>query len=292
MKTTRGERIFYRVNEIFLVLVGLICLAPMVHTFAISFSANEMVVSGQVAFWPKKFTLIGYEYLIQNVLFWKGMFNSIFRVLLGVCINIFFTVLAAYPLSKETTRFKHRTFYAWFFFIPMIFGGGLIPTFILVKDLKLMNSILALVLPGAVPIFYVLVMLNFFRGLPVELEEAALIDGASQWKILFRIYVPLSLPAMATISVYAVVGHWNSWFDGLIYMNDPNKYPLMTYLQTAVISIDYDNLTAEEIEKLSLLGDRTYKAAQLFLGALPVLIAYPFFQKYFTKGLVLGSVKG
>lgn len=292
MKASRGERIFYWINDIFLVLVGILCLAPMVHTLAISFSANEMVVSGQVTFWPKKFTLIGYEYLLENKLFWKGMFNSVLRIVLGVAFNLFFTVMAAYPLSKDTERFRQRPIYTWYFMIPMLFGGGLIPTFILVKDLRLLNNILALVLPGAVPIFYVLLMLNFFRGLPVELEEAALIDGSNQWQILFRIFIPLSLPAMATISVYTIVGQWNSWFDGLIYMNDPNKYPLMTYLQTAVISIDYNKLTAEEIEKLSLLGDRTYKAAQLFLGSLPVLITYPFFQKYFMKGLVLGSVKG
>lgn len=251
-----------------------------------------MVIKGQVTFWPRDFTTIGYEFLMQNKLFWKGMYNSIIRVVLGVSINLFLTLLAAYPLSKETSRFRQRTFYVWILFITMIFSGGLIPNFILINDLKLINNILALLLPGAVPIFYILLLLNFFRGLPAELEEAAIIDGASQWRILFKIYVPLSLPALATISVYAILGHWNSWFDGLIYMNDPNKYPLMTYLQTAVISIDYDKMTAEEIAKLSVLGDRTYKAAQIFLGSLPVLLSYPFLQKYFIKGLVIGSVKG
>lgn len=292
MRATRGERVFYFINTVFLISVAIICLAPLIHIFAISLSANEMVTSGKVTFWPKKFTMVGYEYILENKLFWKGMYNSLIRVVLGLAVNLLFTVLAAYPLSKETSRFKQRTFYAWIFFIPMIFGGGLIPTFILVKDLKLMNSIWALILPGAVPIFYILLMLNFFRGLPNEMEEAALIDGASQWRILFTIYIPLSLPALATICVYAILGHWNSWFDGLIYLNDPNKYPVMTYLQTAVISIDFNKLTPEEIQKLSVLGDKTYKAAQIFLGSFPVLVTYPFFQKYFTKGLVLGSVKG
>ena len=292
MKYTRGEKIFYHFNTLFLVMLAIFCLAPLVHVMAISFSANEMVVTGHVLFWPLKFTAGAYEYLLNNSLFWKGLTNSIVRVVLGIAMNLFLTLLAAYPLSKETSRFRQRTVYAWYFFIPMILSGGLIPTFILVNEVHLIDSIWALILPGAVPIFYVLLLLNFFRGLPAEIEEAALIDGANQWTILFGIMVPLSLPALATITVYAILGHWNSWFDGLIYMSDPNHYPLMTYLQTAVLQKDMTNMTQEEIEKLTILGDRTYKAAQIFLGSLPVIITYPFFQKYFTKGLVLGSVKG
>jgi putative aldouronate transport system permease protein len=229
---------------------------------------------------------------MEAELFWTGLRNSVVRTALGWTVNIFFTVLAAYPLSKSNERFKHRTFFAWFFFLPMIINGGLIPNYILVKELGLIDNILALVLPMAVPVFYVLVMLNFFRNLPIEMEESALLDGASQWRILLKIYIPLSLPAFETITVYVLVMHWNFWFDGLIYMNDPKNYPLMTYLQTAVLNIDWDNLTPDEAERLSQLGGRTYNAAQMFLGAIPIILTYPFLQKYFVKGLVLGGVKG
>jgi putative aldouronate transport system permease protein len=292
MKPTVGERIFYACNTVFLIAVALLCIAPMVHILAVSFSANDMVTSGQVTFWPKQFTLIAYEYILENKLFWRGMWNSFVRIVIGVSLNLLLVVLAAYPLSKEKHHFRFRTVYAWIFFITMIFGGGLIPWYMVIKELNLLNTIWALVLPGAVPIFLVLIMLNFFRGLPAELEEAALIDGCGHWRMLFQIFVPLSKPALATIAVHAILGQWNSWFDGLILMNEPNKYPLITYLQTAVVNIDYDNLTDAEIQRFALLGERSNKAAQIFLGSLPVILCYPFLQKYFTKGLVLGSVKG
>lgn len=292
MKASPGERIFYTLNEIFLVIVGVLCFAPLLHVAAVSFSNNSVVAAGQVFFWPVRPTTFAYEYIMQNEMFWKGMVNSIARTLLGTAVNLVFTVLIAYPLSKSVSRFKHRTMFAWFFFIPMIVNGGLIPNYILINQLKMIDRIWALVLPSGVPIFYILVMLNFFRDLPVEIEESALIDGAGQWRILLQLYIPLSTPALATITVFAVIGHWNSWFDGLIYMNDPKNYPLMTYLQTAVLNIDWDNLTASEAAQMSKLGDRTYKSAQMFLGCLPVLLTYPFLQKYFVKGLVLGGVKG
>lgn len=292
MRYSAGEKVYYALNSIFMSVVALLCVLPMIHILAISFSTNQMVVSGKVTFWPQMPTLEAYRYLLENKLFQEGMLNSFLRVILGVSINLILTILSAYPLSKEPRRFKMRSVYAWYFFIPMIFGGGLIPSFILVNELKLIDSIWALVLPGAVPTFFVLLLLNFYRGLPGEIEEAALIDGASQWTILFKLIVPTSLPALATIAVYSILGHWNSWFDGYIYMSDPNHYPLMTYMQVAVLQIDLSKLTPEEIEKLSVLGNRTYKASQIFLGSMPMFIAYPFFQKYFTKGLVLGSVKG
>jgi putative aldouronate transport system permease protein len=292
MKVSQGERFFYLVNAIFLISVSLLCVAPMVHMLAVSLSANDLVARGLVTFWPKNFTLGAYQYLLENSLFWKGMWNSTLRIILGVSINLIITLLAAYPLSKEKSRFKPRTLYAWFIFITMIFHGGLIPWYMVIRELGLLNNIWALVLPTAVPVFLILIMLNFFRGIPSELEEAALIDGSGQWRLLFQIYIPLAKPSIATIAIFAIVTHWNSWFDGLILMHDPNKYPLITYLQTSVIAINYETLSEEEIIKAALLGERTNKAAQIFLGSLPVLMCYPFLQKHFTKGLVLGSVKG
>ena len=174
----------------------------------------------------------------------------------------------------------------------MLVNGGLIPTYMTISSLKLLGSIWALILPSTIVTFYVILMLNFFRGIPGEIEEAALIDGAGQWRILFGIYLPLSLPSLATIAVYCSLAQWNEWFNGIIYMNDPSQYPLMSYLQIAVLNINLEDLTAEEAAKLSQIGTQTYKAAQLFVAAIPMVCVYPFLQKYFTKGLTLGSVKG
>lgn len=292
MSISTGERIFYIVNTIFLIFVSLLCLAPLVHILAISFSANDMVTAGKVTFWPRNFTLIAYEYVMDNKLFWNGMKNSAIRVVLGVGLNLLITLLAAYPLSKSVHRFRERTYYAWFIFLTMVFSGGIIPFYMVVKEVGLLNSMWALVLPGGVNAFYILVLLNFFRGIPSELEDSALIDGSGHWRTLFQIFLPLAKPAIATVSVFAIVGHWNAWFDGLIFMATPDKYPLLTYLQTAIVNINYETLSDEEIKRLALLGQRTNRAAQIFLGSLPVIMCYPFLQKHFTKGLVLGSVKG
>jgi putative aldouronate transport system permease protein len=155
----------------------------------------------------------------------------------------------------------------------------------------LLDSIWALVLPGAVPVFSVILLLNFFRGLPKEIEESAFMDGAGHWKVLWSIYVPLSMPALATIALFTLVGHWNSWFDGLILMNSPERYPLSSYLQTVVIDKTMTTMKGNDWMSLAQISDRTAKAAQIFLGALPILLVYPLLQKYFVKGIVLGSVK-
>lgn len=237
-------------------------------------------------------TFVGYEYILGNQIFWRSMLNSVIRVVLGVLLNLIMTCLSAYPLSKPHDKFFARTFFAWIFFIPMMIGGGLIPSFIVVKDTGLLNTIWALVLPGAVPIFYVLLLLNFFRQLPSELEEAAIVDGAGHWRILLHVFIPLSKPALATICVYAILGHWNSWFDGSIYMDELSKFPLLTYMRTIVINYNPDTMTPEELKKIMQLGTKTLQSAQIFVATLPILVTYPFFQKYFTKGLVVGSVKG
>jgi putative aldouronate transport system permease protein len=184
--------------------------------------------------------------------------------------------------------------YVWIFFITTLFSGGLIPSFILVKELKLQDTIWALVLPGAMPVFNAILLLNFFRGIPKELEDAAAIDGAGHWTILWKIFVPISLPALATIILFSVVGHWNSWFDGLIYMNRIEHYPLLSYLQTMLIGQGslMRSMSKSEIQLYLKISDRTVKAAQIFISAIPVLMVYPFLQRYFVKGLVIGSVKG
>ncbi|MDF2673954.1 MAG: binding-protein-dependent transport system inner rane component, partial [Clostridiales bacterium] len=214
------------------------------------------------------------------------------RVVLGTGINLLLTIMIAYPLSKETNEFKYRSLYTWIFFITMLFGGGLIPWYMVIKQLGLLDKIWALVLPGAVPVFSVILLLNFFRQVPKELCEAAFIDGAGHWTTLWKVYVPVSTPALATIALFAMVGHWNSWFDGLILMNKPQNYPLQSYIQTIVVQRSYSMMTREEIQELASISDKTLRAAQIFLGSLPIILVYPFLQKFFVKGIVLGSVKG
>jgi putative aldouronate transport system permease protein len=174
----------------------------------------------------------------------------------------------------------------------MFVGGGLVPTYMIVTGTGLKNSIWSLILPGAVPIFYMVILLNFFRQIPKELEESALIDGASQNRILWQIYVPLSIPALATLTIYTVVGHWNEWFSGLIYMDDASKYPLQTYLQNVITMPDFSLFDPMQMELMKKISNKTFRAAQIMIVTLPILVTYPLLQKYFISGMTLGSLKG
>lgn len=292
MVTTGIGRTWFQIfNYMFLIGLSLLCVLPFIHVLAISLSSKTAAASGAVTFWPVDFTMQSYAYVFSKPEFMKSLLITLKRVGLGTLINMVLTIVIAYPLAKEVKAFKYRTAYAWFFVLTILFSGGLIPTYIIVKETMLLNSIWSLILPGAVPVFNVILLLNFFRGLPKELEEAAFVDGAGHNTVLWRIFVPLSMPALATIGLFTIVGHWNAWFDGLIYMNRPDNYPLQSYLQTVIIKQDLTMLAKQSLSSLSAVSERTSKAAQIFMGALPILLVYPFLQKYFVKGIVLGSVK-
>lgn len=292
---SRAYRWFLGFNYVILTILALLCLFPIVNILAISFSSSDAVKAGSVTFWPVDFTLSSYQYILENQQFLNSFGTSLLRVVLGVTTNLIFTILVAYPLSKEVAKFRSRTFYAWIFVFTMLFSGGLIPGYLVVKEAGLLDSIWALILPGAVPIFNVLLMLNFFRGLPKELEEASWMDGAGHFRTLCGIYLPISLPSIATITLFAMVGHWNAWFDGMIYMKSPEGYPLATYLQSMlqqVTMIQSEMMTLEDATLLSQVSDRTTQASQIFLSVIPILLVYPFLRRYFVHGLVVGSVKG
>jgi putative aldouronate transport system permease protein len=256
---------------------------------AISFSSSSAVAVGLVKLWPVDFTLRSYKYILDNPAFLHSIGVSVERVFLGGAVNMLLTLLLAYPLSKEAQGFRFRTLYVWLFVFTMLFNGGLIPTYITVKETGLIDRIWAMVLPEAVPVFNVILLLNFIRALPKELEESAFIDGAGYWRVLRSIIIPLSLPSIATVGLFTIVNQWNSWFDGLIYMNSQIKYPLSTYLQTVVIN--QDMVASANLNDLLEISDRTAKAAQIFLGSLPILMVYPLLQRYFMTGIVMGSVK-
>ncbi|MDF2725484.1 MAG: transporter permease [Paenibacillus sp.] len=286
-----GYRLFTMGNMVFLTLLAFTCLFPIVHVLSVSLSSAQAVSAGAVKLWPVDFTLASYESVFAKKAFLQAFGVSLKRVVLGTSISMILMILLAYPLSKDNKQFRLRTVYAWIFVFTIIFGGGLIPYYMVVKTTGLIDTIWALVIPSAVPVFNVVLLLNFFRNLPKELEESAKLDGANHWTILWRIYVPVSLPALATVFLFTVIGHWNSWFDGLVFMNQPENYPLQTFLQTSIVSKDLSQMSAQEAEKFFHVNDRTGRAAQIFVAALPILLAYPFLQRFFMKGIVLGSVK-
>ncbi|MFB5760600.1 carbohydrate ABC transporter permease [Paenibacillus medicaginis] len=283
-------RIFNVFNTCFLILLAVMCIIPLIHVLAVSFSAKAAADANLVGLWPVNFSLEAYKKTIDNPIFLHSIWVSVKRTVLGTALTLLVTFLAAYPLSKETAVFRSRNIYSWLFVFSMVFSGGLVPFYIVIQKLGLIDSFWVLVLPSAVNTFLIILMLNFFRGIPKELEEASLIDGAGHFRTLFSIYLPVSLPSIATIGLFSMVYHWNSWFDGLLYLSNSKDYPLATFLQTVIIQRDMSSMSVSPTE-MELLSQTTVNAAQIFIGAAPVLIVYPFLQKYFVKGMTLGSVK-
>ena len=285
------SRIFDVFNHVFLILLALLCLLPFVHILAVSLSATAPSMGGFVTFWPIGFNLENYDKILKAGAFQSSFMISVERTLLGTAINMTLLVLAAYPLSKAEREFKGRNIFMWIFLFAMLFNGGLIPTFLVVRSLGLMDSLWALILPGALQIWSLFLMMNFFRDVPKELEEAAVIDGANHFQILWSVFLPISVPALATLTLFAAVGHWNAWFDGAIYMTRAEHYPLQTFLRTVVVQLDVTRLGINPRD-LAQLSNRSLKAAQIFVTILPILVVYPLLQRYFISGLKLGAVKG
>ncbi|MBX4148417.1 carbohydrate ABC transporter permease [Paenibacillus lautus] len=291
MKPSFGRRTFQVSNLIFLAFISFLCLMPIIHILAISFSSGSAAAAGKVALWPVEFTTAAYDNVFGKPEYIRAFGISIQRVVVGTALSMLLTIVTAYPLSKDRNTFRLRTVYAWIFVFTILFNGGLIPTYLTIKSLGLIDSLGALVFPMAINVFNVILLLNFYRNLPRELEDASRIDGAGHFSTLWKIYVPLSLPALATTGLFTMVGHWNSWFDGMLYMNHPENYPLQTFLQTVIIKMDFRFLKSENVELMLQLSDRTSRAAQIFVAAFPILIVYPFLQRFFIKGIVMGSVK-
>ena len=274
------------------------CILPFVNIIAISFSNQHAVVANQVGFVPVGFTTAAYEFMLNSPMFLTATWISVQRTVLGITVNLILIVLTAYPLSKTKAEFRLRAVFSWFFVITILFHPGIIPSYLIVFNTNLIDSLWALILPGALPVFSMLVVMNYMRSLPKELEEAAYMDGATHVSTLFRVILPLCKPTIATVTLFSFVHHWNSWFDGQLFMTSISRYPLQTYLRTMIIQPDafFRNMTAIGGDQIALLlgliNARTTAAAQLILAMIPIIVVYPFLQKYFTTGLVLGSVKG
>ena len=279
---------------IIVALLGLACLLPLWNIVAISFSGSAAVTANKVGLKPVDFTLAAYTKILEDAQFWRSFRISVIRVVIALAINMILVVLMAYPLTKSKTEFRGRNIYMNLLIFAMLFNGGMIPSYILVKELGLLNSIWALILPGALPIFSVILLMNFFIGIPKSLEEAAIIDGAGPFQVLIKILVPCAKPCLATIALFSVVGSWNDFFSGLIYIQKPVNYPIMTYIQSLNVDIQAmlkSGLSSSSLGNLTELSNKNLNAAKIVVAVIPLLLIYPILQKYLITGIVMGSVK-
>jgi putative aldouronate transport system permease protein len=245
-----------------------------------------------VGLWPKGFNLSNYQQALKMAAFTHSFLISVFRVILGTTTNVAVCVMAAYPLAVRE-RLPGREVIKWIMVFGMVVYSGLIPWYLTLRALGLLDSMAGLVLPWVTDVFFILLIANAFREIPVELAEAAQIDGASHWAILFKVYIPLSTSVLAAIALWSAVGHWNSWFDALVIMKDSNKYPLQTFLQTTMVGQSAMAMSFLRDPKISaLVSLRSFRAAQIVLASIPIIALYPFLQRYFITGIRLGGVKG
>lgn len=285
---TIGNRIFDTVNYTLLLLIALACVMPFIYVLAVSFTSPAEVAKGGLILWPKEWSLASYRYIFSTNTLVRSMLVSIYITVLGTIINLIFTSLMAYPLAKTRLRGRQTILLAVLF--TMLFGGGMIPTYFVIKALHLTNTLWSLMIPGAISAFNLIVLKNFFQQIPDGLEDSARIDGCNDVGVLFRIVLPLSLPAMATFGLFYAVGHWNQFFNAILYINDNTKWPIQVLLREVVIlassSIGDSSIDSTEIQPL------TIRMAVIVFATIPILLVYPFLQKHFAKGVMLGSVKG
>lgn len=293
-RQTLYDKCFDIVNYFLLSLILIAVAYPLLFVISASFSSPEAVYQGKVWLWPKGFTLLGYQHIFDDRWIWRGYGNTILYTLVGVAINLFMTITAAYALSRR--HFMLRRSITILFIFTMFFGGGLVPTYLLVNSLGLLNTLWAMVIPNAVSMFLIIINRTYFEtSIPEELRESAMIDGCSEVVYLLKVVVPLSLPIIAVLSIFYGVEHWNSYFNALIYLDDRSKYPLQLVLRQILIQ----NQTTEimGLKEIYLAAERQQVADLMKFGiiivsSLPIIMVYPFLQKYFVKGMMIGAVKG
>ena len=293
MKTCREDKIFYAISGIITTLLLFIVLYPLIYVVSSSFSSGSAVANGRVVLWPVDFSLEGYKAVFSNDDIITGYMNTIFYTVCGTFVNVCVTVIAAYPLSRKDL--VGQNFFAFLFSFTMLFSGGMIPNYLLMKDLHLLNTRWVMIIPGALSVYNMLVVKTFFQSsIPGELLEAAQIDGCSDAKYFFKILLPLSKASIAVITLYYAVSHWNSYFNALMYLDDRTKIPLQLVLREILVSnkisgeMIYDQELLEAKQNLSEL----LKYSLIVVSSLPIICVYPFVQKYFVKGVMVGSVKG
>ena len=298
IKDTRADKIFLIFVYVFLAISLLIVLYPLIYIISASISNPHLVNSGEMWLLPKGITFEGYRTLLGNSSIWRGYLNTIYYTVLGTSINLFVTLPCAYALSRED--FYGRRAFTNFMLVTMFLSGGLIPSYLLIRSLGMLNTVWALVIPGAVSVYNVVVTRTFFQStIPREMEEAAIVDGCSDFRLFMQIVLPLSTPIIAVMALFYGVGHWNSFFNALIYLSDRSMYPLQMILREILILQDMSSNTVNNVT--SEMANMLYSKQQLaqvikygvmIVSSLPVIIVYPFLQKYFVKGMMVGSIKG
>lgn len=293
IKESGADRLFTIFNYVMLSLVLIIVLYPLIYVVSASFSSSSAVLSGRVWLWPVEPTLDGYKAVFKNTMVIKGFMNTVFYTLAGTAINLILTVMAAYPLSRKD--FKGRNAFMLLFVFTMLFNGGLIPTYLIVKDLGMIDTVWSMLVPAALSVWNVIIMRTYFQTtIPNELLEASQLDGCSDFRFLRSIVLPLSGPILAVIALFYAVGHWNQYFNAMIYLKRADLYPLQLVLR--------DILVQNEVN-IDMLGDAKTAAARqglrellkyslIVVTSVPLLVVYPFLQKFFVKGVMIGSIKG
>ncbi|NBJ91569.1 carbohydrate ABC transporter permease [Parablautia muri] len=286
-KIAKSNLIFDGLVNLVMILVLLVCLLPFIYMIAMSLSDPAAIMNNEVTFWPKRLNLSSYRQIFSYPNFFRAYGNTFFYTICGTAFSLLMMIMLGYPLSKDFLR--GNNFFMKMVILTMFFSGGLIPNYLLISYLRLTGTRFALLIPFAINQFNLIILINFFKTIPVELEEAALIDGMSYWKLLWKIVVPLSKPAIATIGLYSAVFFWNDWFNSLIYLNS-NQYPVMLYLRNIVNGTMMVGEAAGSADKSTIAI--SVKAAVIIVSTLPIICIYPFLQKYFVKGMTVGSVKG
>lgn len=288
---TFGSRVFNVVNIIIMAVLSISCIYPLWYALCLSISSKSAANSGAVTILPVGFSLESYKQIMGDWKFFNSFWISIQRTVLGTILTILVLIIFAYPLSKSTREYKPRNVIMWIVIFCMIFNGGTIPWYITMMKYGMIDNIWGLILCGGLPVFNLILLVNFYRSLPKELEEAAVVDGAGPWTILFKIVVPCSVPVLATIILFTSVGYWNEFFQGLVLTSGDTHYPLQTYIKQMVVNVQTTNLSMDQIEKLDKLSNKSLDAAKVFIAMIPMLVVYPFLQKYFVTGIMLGAVK-
>jgi putative aldouronate transport system permease protein len=293
VQTSLGEKIFNCTNYIFFIVLGMATIFPFLNLIAKSLSSEAAVVSGMVTLLPIDFNIDTYKFVLGNEQFINSFFVTIFITTIGTLSGLILTIITAYPLSKP--RLRGRKTYLLIFVFTMLFNGGLIPTYLVMQKIKLVNSPWVLILPAMISVFNMLIVKNYFESLPESIEESAKMDGASDFTILFKIMLPLSMPVVATITLFFAVAHWNSYFSAMIYITDPGLKPLQLYLKelvTSTMDVLKQSGFNPDVEGAFKVVPEAVQAASIVTATIPILCVYPFLQKHFVKGVLIGSVKG
>jgi len=289
IKKSTGSIVFDSINYTILVILCISCLYPFLFLVSQSFSGSSASNLATLRLIPETISLSSYRNVFSNEYIGYGFINTLKRVGIGVPLIVMAMVLTAYPLSKK--YFPHRKFWTGFIVFTMFFSGGLVPGYLLVRKLGLINTRWAIVLPAGISTWNMIIMRTFFEGIPESLHEAATIDGCSDMRILFKIFLPLSLPVIAVMVLFYAVGHWNSYFSALVYINDQNLYPLQMHLRKILIQFNQNEMLDQLTEGRDVVG-QSVRYATIIVSTVPILMVYPFLQKYFVKGVMVGAIKG